>query len=106
MLEQTRELALLRVVAMTSRQVRRTIVAQAVILGMIGLTTGVIGGSVGAYTTNLCSTAISGQTIDFALQPALLAGSFTVAFIIVLAAAWMPAARAAKLNLLIALQYE
>jgi putative ABC transport system permease protein len=105
-LEQTRELALLRVVAMTSRQVRRTIVAQAVILGMIGLTTGVIGGSVGAYTTNLCSTAISGQTIEFTLQPALLVGSFAVAFLIVLAAAWMPAARAAKLNLLIALQYE
>ena len=36
-LEQTRELALLRVVAMTRRQVRKTILAQAVIIGLIGL---------------------------------------------------------------------
>ena len=43
-LEQTRELALLRVVAMTRRQVRRTIIAQAVIIGFIGLGLGVAGG--------------------------------------------------------------
>lgn len=105
-LEQTRELALLRVVAMTSRQVRKTIVAQAVVLGMIGLTTGVVGGAVGAFTTNICNTALSGQSIEFALQPGLLVGSFVVAFVIVLAAAWMPAVRASRLNLLIALKYE
>ncbi len=37
-LEQTRELALLRVVAMTRWQVRKTILAQAIIIGVIGLT--------------------------------------------------------------------
>ena len=40
-LEQTRELALLRVVAMTRWQVRKTILAQAIIIGVIGLTTGI-----------------------------------------------------------------
>ena len=39
-LEQTRELALLRVVAMTRRQVRRTIFGQAIIIGLIGMTLG------------------------------------------------------------------
>ena len=36
-LEQTRELALLRVVAMTRRQVRRLVLSQAGIIGLIGL---------------------------------------------------------------------
>ena len=40
-LEQTRELALLRVVAMTRRQVRKTILGQAVLIGFIGLTLGI-----------------------------------------------------------------
>ena len=54
-LEQTRELALLRVVAMTRWQVRKTILAQAVIIGFIGLTLGVAGGIIGSYVSNLCT---------------------------------------------------
>ena len=54
-LEQTRELALLRVVAMTRWQVRKTILAQAVIIGFIGLTLGVAGGIIGSYVSNLCA---------------------------------------------------
>ena len=38
-LEQTRQIALLRVVAMTRRQVRKLILSQAVIIGAIGLAT-------------------------------------------------------------------
>ena len=41
-LEQTRELGLLRIVAMTKEQVRRTIVAQALIIGAVGLLPGVL----------------------------------------------------------------
>ena len=105
-LEQTRELALLRVVAMTRRQVRKTILAQAGVLGLIGLTTGCGGGVVGAYVTNLCSVILLEHPVLFALDPMLIGGSFVVSMIIVMVAAWFPAARAARLNLLIALQYE
>lgn len=105
-LEQTREIAMLRVVAMTRGQVRKTILSQAVILGVFGVTFGVIAGIVAAYTTNLCTPAVTGRPIDFVLSPALLIGTYVVALAIILLAAWLPARRAMRLNLLIALQYE
>jgi putative ABC transport system permease protein len=105
-LEQTRELALLRVVAMTRRQVRKTILAQATIVGMLGLTIGVVGGVIGSYITNLSYSAILGNPIQFAFHPMLVLVVFGFSLAVVLAAAWIPAARAARLNLLIALQYE
>jgi len=105
-LEQTRELALLRVVAMTRWQVRKTIFAQAVIIGCIGLTTGIGGGIVGAYVINLSALPLLGHAPEFALHPSLLAICFGIGMAVILAAAWLPAERAARLNLLIALQYE
>ena len=105
-LEQTRELALLRVVAMTRWQVRKTIFAQAIIIGVIGLSTGIIGGIIGAYVMNLSSLPLLGDAPTFALHPSLLAVCFGVGLAVILAAAWLPAERAARLKLLIALQYE
>ena len=105
-LEQTRELAMLRVVAMTRWQVRKTILAQATIIGSIGLVTGSIGGMIGAYVTSLCSKAVLGQAVDFSLHPGLLVGTAIAAMAIILVAAWIPSERAARLNLLIALKYE
>jgi putative ABC transport system permease protein len=105
-LEQTRELALLRVVAMTRWQVRKTILAQAVIIGVIGLATGTVGGIIGAYVMNLSSLPLLGHAPAFALHASLLAMCFGVGLAVIIAAAWLPAERAARLNLLIALQYE
>jgi putative ABC transport system permease protein len=105
-LEQTRELAMLRVVAMTRAQVRKTILAQATIIGAIGLVTGSIGGMIGAYVTSLCSKAVLGQAVNFSLHLGLVAMSAMAAMVIILIAAWIPSERAARLNLLLALKYE
>ncbi|MBU4271336.1 MAG: ABC transporter permease [Planctomycetes bacterium] len=105
-LEQTRELALLRVVAMTRWQVRKTILAQALIIGFIGLTLGVAGGVIGSYVSNLCAVPLLGHSVDFVLHPSLLAICFALGLVVIIVAAWLPAERAARLNLLIALQYE
>jgi putative ABC transport system permease protein len=105
-LEQTRELALLRVVAMTRKQVRKTILAQATIIGFIGLLTGTIGGLFGSWTINLCSIPLFGQAVPFAIHPMLLVVCFTAGLALILLAAWVPAVRASRLKLLIALQYE
>jgi putative ABC transport system permease protein len=105
-LEQTRELALLRVVAMTRWQVRKTILAQAVIIGFIGLTLGVAGGIIGSYVSNLCALPLLGHAVEFTLHPSLLAVCFATGLVVIIAAAWLPAERAARLQLLIALQYE
>jgi len=105
-LEQTRELALLRVVAMTRWQVRKTILAQAVIIGFIGLTLGVAGGIIGSYVSNLCALPLLGHAVEFVLHPSLMAVCFATGLVVTIAAAWIPAERAARLQLFIALQYE
>jgi len=105
-LEQTGELAMLRVVAMTRWQVRRTILGQAAIIGLIGLTTGAIGGLSGSYVMNLCSLRMLGHVVAFSLNPIMVVACFLIGLAVVLLAAWAPAERAARLNLLLALHYE
>ena len=68
-LEQTRELALLRVVAMTRRQIRRLVFSQAGILGLIGLGLGVIDGITAAYAIGLSMMPLLGYPIGFLLHP-------------------------------------
>ncbi|MEN6452045.1 MAG: FtsX-like permease family protein, partial [Thermoguttaceae bacterium] len=94
------------VVAMTRRQVRKTILSQAAIIGLIGLVMGIAGGLVGAYVMNLASMPLLGYQPDFTLHPSLMAICFVAGLAVILLAAWLPSARASRLNLLIALQYE
>jgi putative ABC transport system permease protein len=105
-LEQTRAIALLRVVGMTRWQVRKSILAQAAIIGLLSIPLGVIAGLNTAYIMSLCTQPLLGYHVPFIVQPVLVAGSCLLALLIVLLAAWIPAARATRLSLLIALQYE
>jgi putative ABC transport system permease protein len=103
-LEQTRELGLLRIVAMTQSQVRKTVFTQAVIMALLALVPGVAAGAAVAYLINLSLLPLTGHVVRFDLDPTLLAGSLVIGFIIVSLAAWFPAGRAARLNLLEALR--
>jgi ABC-type lipoprotein release transport system permease subunit len=47
-----------------------------------------------------------GHAVEMTIRPVLLLGCFATALAIVLLAAWMPAERATRLDLLIALHYE
>ncbi len=105
-LEQTREIALLRIIGMTRGQVRKTIVTQAAIMGIISVATGLVGGLLTAYTISRSLLPLVGHHIRFVTSPWLIAGCFAAALVLVLAAAWWPAQRAARMNLLIALHYE
>lgn len=105
-LEQTREIALLRVVAMTRRQVRKMILSQAIILGLMALLAGLVAGIVTAWFIKQSMVPLLGYAVDFVLHPALLAGSVVGGLALVVLTALVPAERAARLNLLIALQYE
>ncbi len=105
-LEQTREIGVLRVVAMTRRQVRRTILAQATMMGLIGLAPGTIMGLLVAYLINLSTLPTTGHAILFVFRPWLLVACFIGAITIVVVAACLPAERAARLKLVDALLYE
>lgn len=105
-LEQTRELGLLRIVAMTRSQVRRTIMTQALLIGLVGLVPGIAGGLITAYIMNIATMPAIGHPVEFGFRPWLMIGSFFGALSITLMAAWFPARRAARLDLVRALHYE
>jgi len=105
-LEQTRELGLLRIVAMTKTQVRRTIVMQALIIGGVGLPPGILLGVGVAYVINLAMMPSFGHPVEFNMHPRMLIGTLIGALLIVLVAAIIPARRATRINVVEALHYE
>lgn len=105
-LEQTREIGMLRVIAMTRSQVRRMILAQAVLLGILGIIPGALVGVFVQYAIGLSAKVVLGHDIAFALRPGLLAGSIVIGLLLVFLASWVPAERAARLQLSSALHYE
>ncbi len=105
-LEQTREIGMLRVVAMTRWQIRKMILAQALIMGIIGIVPGVLTGLWIHYVINLTTMPVTGHAVLFTIYPWLLAGAPIFELLVVVVAAMVPAERAARLNVSSALQYE
>jgi len=105
-LEQTREIGILRVVAMTRWQIRKMILAQALIMGVIGIVPGVLTGLWLYYVINLTTAPIAGYSVQLNLYPWLLFGAPLFELLVVVLSAMVPAERAARLNVSSALQYE
>ena len=105
-LEQTRELGVLRIVAMTKGQVRRTVLTQALIMGTVGFTPGVLAGVVFAWVINLGMPAVLGHQVEFGFHPWLVLLTLVAALAVTACAAWIPARRAANLDTATALHYE
>lgn len=105
-LEQTREIGMLRVVAMTRGQVRRMIFAQATLLGVIGLIPGAIAGIFVAYAIGLSSQAVLGHAVAYQFRPGLVLSCLLVGLVVVMLSSLIPAERAARLQLSSALHYE
>ncbi len=103
-LEQTREIGLLRIVAMTRAQVRKTIFTQAMIMAILALVPGIIAGIAVAYLINLAMLPVTGHPVEFTLHPWLMSGGFVVGLLVVSLAAWFPADRASRLDLPTALR--
>jgi ABC-type antimicrobial peptide transport system permease subunit len=99
--ERTRELGMLRAIGMTQRQARRMIRHEGVITTLIGAALGIALGLIFGYL--LVSRV---QTLSFALPTLQLVIFAIIAVILGIVAAVFPARRAAKLNVLEALQYE
>ncbi len=105
-LEQTRELAMLRVVAMTRRQARRTVLAQAAILGGIGVIPGITLGLGLSWLMNRSLVRDIGHEVTFGFHPWLGVIGAAVAMVLVVLAASLPAQRAANLEPIQALRYD
>jgi putative ABC transport system permease protein len=105
-LEQTRELGVLRAIAMKRGQMRKLILAQALALGVMSLLPGIAIGVGLAYMMNRGTHPVLGIDMPFHLSAGLVGGCFLAALAIVLLAAYFPARRAARIQVIRALQYE
>jgi putative ABC transport system permease protein len=99
--ERTREIGMLRAIGMTRRQVRRMIRHESVITSLIG---GVLGIALGIVLGVLLVARV--DFIVFSLPIVSLIVFAIAAIVVGILAAIFPARRAARLNVLAALQYE
>jgi putative ABC transport system permease protein len=101
--ERTRELGLLRAVGMTPWQARQMIALESVLTSLLGVLTGV---SLGALLGVLVSAALADQGLSVSVPAAPLLVFALAGLVVGVLAAAFPARRAARLDVLHALQYE
>jgi len=101
--ERTREIGLVRAIGASRSQIRATVRYESVITSVIG---GLLGIAVGIAFAWVVSTRFSGQGITFSIPWTQLAVFLALAVIVGVVAAILPARRAARIDILAAIQYE
>ncbi|HEX8101371.1 MAG TPA: ABC transporter permease [Solirubrobacteraceae bacterium] len=101
--ERTRELGMLRAIGMTRRQVRRMIRHESIITALLGAFLGI---AIGLALAAVVTTAFADQGFVFAIPAGTMIAVVVIAIVAGVAAAALPARRAARLQPLSALAYE
>ena len=105
-LEQTRELGVLRAVAMTRGQLKRFILGQGAVLGLTSLVPGLIGGVAFGFLMHLSRYPLMGVQVDYRLEPMLVLGAIVIGPAISILASLIPSRRATRTSIIEALRYE
>jgi len=97
--QRTKELALLRAVGASRRQVTRSVLVEAFVVGAVAAVTGLVAGiGIGAAMRSLMRSL--GATVPdgpLVISPGTVATALLVGIIITMLAAWLPGRRAAKI---------
>jgi putative ABC transport system permease protein len=101
--ERTREIGMLRAIGMSRNQVRRMVRYESVITAMIGA---IMGAAIGLALAVVAVIALADEGLVLSIPYPLLVIVLTLAAVAGAAAAIAPARRAAKTNVIEALQYE
>ncbi len=101
--ERVREIGVLRATGMTRRQVARTVVVEAGILGVVGA---ILGGGVGLVAGALMVALAGGASAGFVVPWATLLIAGIMGVVVAMAAAYQPARLASRISIIRALQFE
>ena len=102
--QRSRQLALLRCVGATRSQVFRTVIGEALLMGIVGGVVGVLGGGVFAFVLVQIGKGFKLGLDEFAITPTGILVPLAIAIAITLFAAFRPALRATRVSPLAALQ--
>jgi putative ABC transport system permease protein len=102
--QRARQLALLRCVGATRGQVFRTVLGEALLMGVVGGVVGVLGGGIFAFVLVQIGKAANLGLNDFAITPIAILVPLGIAIAITLFTALRPALRATRVSPLAALQ--
>jgi putative ABC transport system permease protein len=105
-LERTREIGMLRALGSTERQVRRMVLAEALMLSAAGAALGIAGGLVLGYALTSILSASYSSTITYSFPWTGLLLAIAAALVMAVIASIVPARQAARLQIIKALQYE
>jgi len=105
-MEKKRTLGLLRAVGMTRGQVTRMVVLESIMLGAAGGIIGLVAGIVTALFIQLASQPLLGHPVSVTFRPSVVAMNLAAAVAVTALAAWLPARRAVRLDLLEAISAE
>ena len=104
-LERTREIGIVRAVGGSRKQVRRMVMAEALLLGLFGAAVGVLVGVAMSYGFTLAFTMI-GWKVPYAFPVMGIIAAIIIAILLGLFSSILPARNAARLDIIRALQYE
>jgi putative ABC transport system permease protein len=105
-LERTRELGMLRSLGMTRRQVGKMILAEAIMMGLIGGAFGILFGLFLLRVILMATNSMQGYELTYSVPTQAVIISLIIALVVSQLAALWPARRAARIRILDAIQFE
>jgi putative ABC transport system permease protein len=91
---------------MTGRQVSRLVLIESLLIGGVGSLIGVGAGIITAIFIQLSSQALLGHPLALSIRPAVIGANVAASLAITAVAAWLPARRAIRLDVLEAISAE